>query len=367
MAAVALPENWLTLTSRFATVAETPGIFRLPESPVPCRPNQLAPDPSLSAAALMLPLVMARPKLVVPIARLSWLKAKASSGWFVTAGLVNVTGAFDRLKCIDPLKRLKTLSEVRSPSAARIAVVRPTPVPFSAVCVQSMAAVALPENWLTLTSRFATVAVTPGMFRLPESPVPCRPNQLAPAPSDKAAAFIEPLVICTPKLVVPIARLSWLKAKASKGWFVTAGLVSVTKVLLRLKCIDPLRRLNTLSDVRSPSAARIAEARPTPVPFSAVCVQSMAAVALPENWLTLTSRFATVAVTPGMFRLPESPVPCRPTQLAPAPSDKAAAFIEPLVMARPKLVVPIARLSWLKAKASKGWFVTAGLVSVTKV
>src|SRR4029077_5067877 len=121
MAAVALPENWLTLTSRFATVAETPGMLRLPESAVPCRPNQLAPDPSLSAAALMLPLVMASPKLVVPIARLSWLNANLSSGWLVTAGEVNVTGALERLKCIEPLRRLKTLSEVRSPSAARIA------------------------------------------------------------------------------------------------------------------------------------------------------------------------------------------------------------------------------------------------------
>src|SRR5207245_2497798 len=166
----------------------------------------------------------------------------ASSGWLLTGGDVRVTGALLRLKCIEPLKRSKTLSEVRSPSAARIWLARPTLVEVSAVWVQSMAALALPENWLTLTSSPATVAVTPGTFRLPERPVPCRPNQLAPAPSDKAAALIQPLVMPRPKVGVPIARLSWLKLKLSSGWLLTAGLVSVTGALLKLKCIDPLER-----------------------------------------------------------------------------------------------------------------------------
>src|SRR5438445_86191 len=345
MAAVAEPENWLTLTSRPATVAVTPGMFRLPERPVPCRPNQLAPAPSDKAAALIEPPVMARPKVVRSVERRGGQKLKARSGWPVTEGELNVTGALLWLKCIEPLKRSKTLSEVRSPSAARISAIRPTLVELRAAWVQSMAALAVPENWLTLTSSPATVAKTPGTFKLPERPVPCRPNQLAPAPSVKAAALIEPLVMLRPNVEVPIARFSWLKAKLSSGWLFTAGLVSVTGALLKLKCIDPLKRSKTLTVTRSPSAARIAELKPMLVEASAVCVQSMAARAEPENWLTLTSSPLTVAVTPGMFRLPARLVPCRPNQLAPAPSDKAAALIEPPVMARPKVVVPIARLS----------------------
>src|SRR5438445_210272 len=208
MAALAVPENWLTLTSSPATVAVTPGMFRLPERPVPCRPNQLAPAPSDKAAALIEPPVMARPKVVRSVERRGGQKLKARSGWPVTEGELNVTGAFERLECIEPLRRSKTLSEVRSPSAARIASIRPTLVPVSAAWVQSMGAVAVPENVLTLTSRPATVAVTPGMFKLPERPVPWRPNQLAPAPSLRAAACMLPLVMLRPKVVVPIARLS---------------------------------------------------------------------------------------------------------------------------------------------------------------
>src|SRR5437879_124265 len=208
-----------------------------------------------------------------------------------------------------------------------------------------MAALAVPENWLTLTSRPATVAVTPGMFRLPERPVPCRPNQLAPAPSDKAAALIEPPVMLRPKVEVPIARSEERRVGIDSGWPVTEGELNVTGALLRLKCIEPLRRSKTLSEVRSPSAARIWLARPTLVEVSAVWVQSMAALAVPENWLTLTSSPATVAETPGTFRLPDRPVPWRPNQLAPAPSLRAAAWMLPLVMARPKVGVPIARLS----------------------
>src|SRR5580765_1109332 len=132
---------------------------------------------------------MARPKVEVPIDRLRLLKAKLSSGWAVTtAGVLKVTGALLRLKCIDPLKRSKTLSETRSPSAARISVLKPMLVELSAVCVQSIAVAPVPENWLTLTSRLLTVAVTLGMFRLPERLVPWRPNQFFPAPSDRAAA-----------------------------------------------------------------------------------------------------------------------------------------------------------------------------------
>src|SRR5437660_1469489 len=121
---------------------------------------------------------------------------------------MRVTGALLRLKCIEPLKRSKTLSEVRSPSAARISAIRPTLVELRAAWVHSMAAVAVPEKWLTLTPRPAPLAVTPGMFRLPERPVPCRPNQLAPAPSRSEERRVGKEGMARRKAVVQIARLS---------------------------------------------------------------------------------------------------------------------------------------------------------------
>src|SRR5438309_7911239 len=219
------------------------------------------------------------------------MKLKASNGWPVTKGELSVTGAFERLKCIDPLKRSKTLSEVRSPSAARIAELKPMLVEASAVCVQSMAAVAEPENWLTLTSSPLTVAVTPGMFRLPARLVPWRPNQLAPAPSVSAAIAIEPKVMFRPKPALPICRdwplpESMVKLPVRSGAPVKDGSVGLTSVRLTSKLAPPETSPKTSRLLTSPATRAMVPLRLSPAADQPGALQSSGVPPAPDAWLT---------------------------------------------------------------------------------